>query len=185
MKYQRIFGFYSLLENQYSGKVNERLNSVFRNSAWQCLERQSTTDFGQCTHHSKYLQHTVFAICSQILGGIVAFTGIRDYNYSDMELFKTVWMFSRISVCFSSPSLQPHSKSYSCNQKWIKNASTKPPSYQPASKIYELQAQQERLLKLLRQSQKEKHHFIAWGIRKLREWVRRQMRNTVCKKILW
>lgn len=108
-KYQRLFGFYKLLENQYRVKVNERLNSVFRNSTWQCLERQSATEFGQGLHNSKYLQPTVFAICSQVLGGIVASTGIIDYICCDTELFKALWMFSRNPVCFSSPSL--HSKS--------------------------------------------------------------------------
>lgn len=148
--YQRLFGLYKLLENQYWVKVNERLNSVFRNSAWLCLERQSATEFGQCPHNSNYLQCTVFAICSQVLGGIVAFAGIRDYNYSDTDLLKHFGCFQEILYSFLPQACtQNHN---TCNQEWVKSSFTEPPSYQSASKIYELQARQERLLKLLRES---------------------------------
>lgn len=76
-KYQRWLGLYNLFENQCWVKTSERLNSVFRNSAWQHLERQSATEFGQRAQSSKYLQHTVFPVYSQILGGIVVVTVIR------------------------------------------------------------------------------------------------------------
>lgn len=151
-KYQRLFGFYNFSKNQYWVKVNERLNSVFRNSAWWCWRgnQQLSLDSAHLAPNICNVKCLLSVVKS--LGELQHSLGLEIITMLKLSFSKQFECFQETLYNFLPEACKLTQNNNACNQERIKNASTKPPSYQSAGEIYELQAQQERLLKLLSQS---------------------------------